>query len=176
MIASPGNSTTQKAWCAYCWLPATIVPQVGISGGTPTPRNDRPASARIAYAKMNDTCTRIGDIRFGNMCRHRMREVRTPSARTASTKSSSRTTSVEARTTRATRGVYTSTSASTVFSSEGPRIATSAMASRMSGKDIIASTTRISGVSSRRKKPAISPSTVPATTAPSAVSAAMASE
>ena len=21
MIASPGNSTTQKAWCAYCWPP-----------------------------------------------------------------------------------------------------------------------------------------------------------
>jgi hypothetical protein len=63
-----------------------------------------------------------------------------------------------------------------VFISEGPRIATSAMASRMSGKDIIASTTRISGVSRRRKKPAIRPSTVPATTEPSAVSAAMASE
>jgi hypothetical protein len=48
MIARPGNSTIHSAWCAYCWLPATMVPQVGISGGTPTPRNDSAASARMA--------------------------------------------------------------------------------------------------------------------------------
>ena len=53
---------------------------------------------------------------------------------------------------------------------------TSAIASRMSGNDIIASTTRISGVSSDWKYPATAPSSVPATTAPSAVSAAMMSE
>ncbi|MCY1549351.1 hypothetical protein D9M68_855140 [compost metagenome] len=55
-------------------------------------------------------------------------------------------------------------------------MATSAMASRMSGKDIMASTTRIRGASRRRKNPAIRPSTVPAMTEPKAVSAAMASE
>ena len=44
---------------------------------------------------------------------------------------------------------------------------TSAIASRMSGNDIIASTTRITGASRRRKKPATRPSSVPASTEPS---------
>jgi hypothetical protein len=55
-------------------------------------------------------------------------------------------------------------------------MATSAIASRMSGNDIIASTTRISGASSPRKNPATRPNTVPHSTAPTAVNAAMASE
>src|SRR5439155_7902905 len=48
MIAMPGNTTSQIAWCANCWPLAIIVPQVGSSGGTPTPRNDSPASASTA--------------------------------------------------------------------------------------------------------------------------------
>ena len=55
-------------------------------------------------------------------------------------------------------------------------MATSAIASRMSGKDIIASTTRISGASSLRKKPATRPSSVPASTEPTAVSSAIVNE
>ena len=53
---------------------------------------------------------------------------------------------------------------------------TSAIASRMSGNDIIASTTRISGASRWRKNPATRPINVPAAIAPSAVSAAIVSE
>ena len=106
MIARPGNSTIQNAWCAYCWLPAIIVPQVGISGGTPTPRND---SAGLGQDRVGEDERRLHQDR-----RHQVRQdvsaedaaaCDTPSARAASTKSSSRTTSVEARTTRATRGV-----------------------------------------------------------------------
>jgi hypothetical protein len=54
---------------------------------------------------MNEACTRIGDIRLGRMWRQRILSVEMPTARAASTNSSSRTTSVDARTTRATRGV-----------------------------------------------------------------------
>ena len=54
---------------------------------------------------MNVACTRIGDAMLFRMWMNRMRHVETPSARAASMNSSSRTTSVDARTTRATRGV-----------------------------------------------------------------------
>jgi hypothetical protein len=53
---------------------------------------------------------------------------------------------------------------------------TSAIASRMSGNDIIASTTRITGASSGLKNPASRPNTVPNAVAPRAVSRAMVSE
>ena len=55
-------------------------------------------------------------------------------------------------------------------------MATSAIASKMSGKDIIASTTRMMGVSRRRKNPAIKPNSAPSTIAPMAVRAAIVSE
>src|SRR5437867_4115904 len=67
MIAMPGNTTSQIAWCANCWPLAIIVPHVGSSGGTPTPRNDSPASASTAYAKMNVACTRMGEAMLFRM-------------------------------------------------------------------------------------------------------------
>src|SRR5690606_27307215 len=47
-MAMPGNTMIQSADPMYCWPALIMVPQVGISGDTPTPRNDSPASARMA--------------------------------------------------------------------------------------------------------------------------------
>ena len=48
-IATPGNSTSQIAWCAILLAARDHrAPGRQISGGTPTPRNDRPASASTA--------------------------------------------------------------------------------------------------------------------------------
>jgi hypothetical protein len=57
-----------------------------------------------------------------------------------------------------------------------PSTATSAIASRMSGNDIMASTTRMIGPSSRRKYPAASPSTTPQATEIATTSAPIMSE
>ena len=54
-------------------------------------------------------------------------------------------------------------SARITLPTDPPKIATSAIASRMSGNAIIASISRDRGVSSRRKNPAKSPITTPAT-------------
>ncbi|MNN92377.1 hypothetical protein D3C81_2106520 [compost metagenome] len=68
------------------------------------------------------------------------------------------------------------TSARITFQSEAPRMDTSAMPSRMSGKDIIASTQRMIAASRRGKNPASMPSNVPSTTAPAAVKKPIISE
>ena len=47
-MAMPGNSVIQSACPTYCRPAAIMVPQVGISGLTPRPRKERPASASMA--------------------------------------------------------------------------------------------------------------------------------
>ena len=63
---------------------------------------------------------------------------------------------------RARRGVYTMPNAITTLVSDGPSAATSEMASRMSGKAIMASITRETILSAERKKPATRPARCPA--------------
>jgi hypothetical protein len=62
-----------------------MLPQVGVSGGTPAPRNDSDASAMIASATMNVHCTISGESVFGKICRNMMPKSRTPIERAAST-------------------------------------------------------------------------------------------
>ena len=45
---------------------AMMLPQVGVSGGMPMPRNDRIASSRIALAQMKVPCTISAGIVFGS--------------------------------------------------------------------------------------------------------------
>jgi hypothetical protein len=61
----------------------------------------------------------------------------------------------------AVRGMYTMDSATITFHTPGPRAAMRAMARRMAGKAIMPSMSRITSVSSRRLKPATSPTTTP---------------
>ncbi len=62
-----------------------MLPQVGTSGGTPMPRNDRMASIRMADAQMKVPCTIMGAIVLGSTCRHSSFGVDVPSVTAAST-------------------------------------------------------------------------------------------
>ena len=62
-----------------------MLPQVGVSGGMPTPRNDRIASIRIALAQMKVPCTISGATVFGRTWRMRRSGVGVPAMIAAST-------------------------------------------------------------------------------------------
>ncbi len=64
---------------------AMMLPQVGVSGGIPTPRNDRIASTRIAEATMYVACTISGGSVFGRMWRITSGSVGVPTEIAAST-------------------------------------------------------------------------------------------
>ena len=99
-----------------------------------------------------------------------------PSARAASTYSSSRTTSTEPRTIRAVCGVVATESAITTLVTEAPSTALTIIASTIDGKAIRASIRRMSGLSSRGKNPAVAPISVPNTPVASTTMAPIASE
>src|SRR6185312_4034820 len=88
-----------------------MLPHVGVSGGTPTPRNDRIASTRIAVAPMYVACTISGDHVPGRIWRTISAGVEVPAAIAASTYGSSRNASTSARTSRTTRGISVTTTA-----------------------------------------------------------------
>ncbi len=75
--------------CGYslnCARPSAItLPQVGMSGGRPTPRNDRIASTRMPDAQMKVPCTISGAIVLGRMWRAMISGVGVPSDTAAST-------------------------------------------------------------------------------------------
>src|SRR5215510_10512053 len=57
---------------------AMMLPQLGISGGTPAPRKDRPASTSMAEAHTYVACTISGASVLGRMCRANSLPVRVP--------------------------------------------------------------------------------------------------
>ena len=56
-----------------------------MSGGRPTPRNDRIASTRMPEAAMKVPCTISGAVVLGRMCRSMIFQVGVPSDTAAST-------------------------------------------------------------------------------------------
>src|SRR5438552_3478668 len=50
MIASPENVVIHGQHLMYCRPSLRMFPQLGVGGGMPSPRNDRPASVRMAVA------------------------------------------------------------------------------------------------------------------------------
>src|SRR5262245_66229878 len=72
-------------------------PQVGISGGTPSPRNDRLASARMAVAMEKVAITIAAASRFGRIWRETTQVVPAPITCDAATNSLLRSTSACAR-------------------------------------------------------------------------------
>ena len=62
-----------------------MLPQVGVSGGMPTPRNERIASIRMAEAQANVAWTMSGASVLGTTWRRSSAGVRAPSATAAST-------------------------------------------------------------------------------------------
>src|SRR5262245_5842884 len=91
MIANPGKTANhQLPLRRLSRLSASIPPQVGTEGGTPSPRKDKEASVRMALATLNDAITMSGARIFGIMPRNNIRAGREPIDRAASTYSFSR--------------------------------------------------------------------------------------
>ena len=59
-------------------VPLSMLPQVGAGGGTPRPRNERPASVRITAPMRVVNSTITTGMTFGTMWRIRMCHVRAP--------------------------------------------------------------------------------------------------
>ena len=79
----------KKMLCGYSlnWArPSAItLPQVGMSGGRPTPRKLRMASVRMPEAQMKVPCTTSGAMQLGRMWRTMISQVGVPSEIAAST-------------------------------------------------------------------------------------------
>src|SRR5919109_4876032 len=104
-----------------------MLPQLGTNGGTPTPRNESAASLSTAAANTKLAWKITGERQFGKTCLSSRETSDAPSARAASTYGVSRITSTEPRTVRATRGQYTTPSATITFATLGPSDAISAI-------------------------------------------------
>ena len=77
-IASPGNVPIHHHW-KYCVPSATIDPHSACGGCAPRPRNERPESSRIAFARSSVASTKIGPATFGRTSRKSVRRLDAPS-------------------------------------------------------------------------------------------------
>src|SRR5215211_9348100 len=95
-------------------------PHEGLGGGTPRPRKDSDASARIAPPIVTDATTMIGAETLGRMCWKTIRTGHAPTTRAASTYGSVLIASVAERTIRQAAGRMPSESAQMMFHMLGP--------------------------------------------------------
>ena len=141
-------------------LPMRInVPNDGVVGGTPTPRNDNVASVMIAVAICTVASTSTGPITLGNTWRAMIASGDTPITRAACTYSLFFSTSVEPRTVRAyctqpdnaIARISTPNASSLCVSRGNAARATPSISSavRIAGNDSITSHTRMMNASSR---------------------------
>ena len=61
-----------------------MLPQEGCGAGTPAPRKLRAASVMMAEAKTKVTCTMMGEMMLGAICRQMIRILEAPRQRMAS--------------------------------------------------------------------------------------------
>src|SRR5207253_3098539 len=125
--ARPGNVPIHHHW--KYWAPsATIDPHSACGGCAPRPRNDRPESNRIAFARSSVASTSTGPATFGSTSRKSARRAEEPSNRADWTYSESPTESTSPRTTRAYDGHATTTIASAAVWRPRPSTAATAIA------------------------------------------------
>src|SRR4029078_2383974 len=67
-IDRPGKKSSQGARVIKMRDSASILPQLGISGGAPSPRKSSEAATSCAKANTKLACTSSGEIRFGRIC------------------------------------------------------------------------------------------------------------
>src|SRR5262249_2100589 len=157
LMASPGKTAIHGAVSAKSTAaPLSIRPQAGVGSCTPSPRNDRDASARIACPRKAVSGMRCGGTTFGSMWRGRgrgmMRAWLKPAARAASTYGISRIDRALDRMTSALRGIIGTMIARMTFWMPVPSTTTTARARMMSGKDRKMSMTRCTSRSVRPPK------------------------
>ena len=102
-IARPGNVPIHHHW-KYCVPSATIDPHSAVGGCAPRPRNERPESSRIAFARSSVASTSTGPATFGSTSRNNRapraaRRAGAPTARTPSRRPTARARARPARTT-----------------------------------------------------------------------------
>ena len=100
-MTSPGNVASHQARVKKGRASLRMDDHVGVRGDTPSPRNVRLASARIAAATNTLAWTITGGMAFGKMCLNMSLLSDEPMARPAVTKSSSLSISTMPRITRA---------------------------------------------------------------------------
>src|SRR5216117_2650439 len=77
----PGAAATHGAFTSVSLPDAIMLPQDGVGGWTPRPRNDRPASSMIALPIPSAAATMTGVSALGRTSRHRILARESPSAR-----------------------------------------------------------------------------------------------
>ena len=106
VIAAPGNSTSHHGGTSPAFSEsASMLPQVGVGGGMPTPRKPSAASMMIATPRCVVARIKYGATHCGRMCRAIMRICEAPRPRAASTYESSFSDSTTARITRPPNGI-----------------------------------------------------------------------
>ena len=134
-MASPGKKTSHQCGTSDVSDSASILPQVGVGGGMPTPRNPRAASMMMATPRWVVASTRYGARHCGRTWRIITRSDEPPAARAASTYASSRTVSATERITRLPNGIRVMAMATITAGIPVPIAMEIAMARIRSGKD-----------------------------------------
>jgi hypothetical protein len=122
MIASPGITEIHHACEMNCRPSEMSNPHVGVVGFTPKPRNDRPASARIANGIISVAWTISGATALGSISLNMIRTSLIPTARAATTYSSSRIDNTSPRMIRAKSSMNAIPMAKTTFTTPSPPI------------------------------------------------------
>ncbi len=112
----------------------SMLPQLGVGGGTESPRKaNEPSRTTMVATAMRPKDTMVG-MMLGRISRERMRVSLAPSALAASTKSRVAYDRVEARTTRKISGAANRPMTSVILNIDLPQKDTMAMTATMAGK------------------------------------------
>src|SRR5947208_218880 len=128
-----GKSTSHHRGTRPVIESASMLPQVGVGGGTPTPRKPSAASMTMATPRCVVASTRYGATHWGRTCRRMMRNAEAPLARPASTYAISRTVIATERITRPPKGMRVMAMATITAGSPVPMAMEMAMARIRSG-------------------------------------------
>src|SRR2546427_75918 len=142
-IASPGYRDNHQPISIASLPSLRMLPQVACGGGTPSPRNDRPDSVRIAAGMPSVIATSTGAIAFGRMWRQTIRKPLAPTACDQMTNSRSLSARNSARTSRATPIHPVRPITAMIVQIEGRRKASTARRRKKRGKTSIRSTRRM---------------------------------
>src|SRR5437016_3493382 len=148
-IANPGYTDSHQPISIASLPSLRMLPQVACGGWTPSPRNDRPDSVRIAAGMPSVIATSTGAIAFGRIWRQTIRKPLAPTACDQMTNSRSLSARNSARTSRATPIHPVRPITAMIVQIEGRRKASTARRRKKRGKTSIRSTRRMVAPSTR---------------------------
>src|SRR5579864_4022328 len=173
-IATPGKTTNHHGgWNDCARTPPSMLPRLGVGGGTPTPRKLSAASAKIAEPRLTVAITATGARHCGAIWRIMIRGAVAPTHRAASTNCICLTESTTDRVTRVASGIWVIPTATITVPNPGPNATDRSMARISVGNEV---RTSIKRWLSRSYVPATYPLLTPQTTpteTPSAIEATL---